>query len=102
MAVGRPLAVTLLVVGLAGLTAIMIWALDRSGPRGARDRRDAEPWHGVRKAAVSAKGGRLAAAISAAAQSGGGSVPRRARVRATMSSRMVMTRPRTVRRAARR
>ena len=69
MAVGRPLAVTLLVVGLAGLTAIMIWALDRSGPRGARERRDAESWVGVRQAAVSAaRDGEQGAAVCEAAR----------------------------------
>ena len=69
MAVGRPLAVTLLVVGLAGLTAIMIWALDRSGPRGERERRDAESWVGVRQAAVSAaRDGEQGAAVCEAAR----------------------------------
>src|SRR3954470_6713476 len=37
VAAGRPLAVALLVVGLAALTALMLWVLDRSGPRASRD-----------------------------------------------------------------
>src|SRR5439155_26861793 len=69
LAAGRPLAVTLLVVGLAGLTAVMLWALERSGSRAARARREAEPWDGVRQAAVSAaRDGEQRAAVCEAAR----------------------------------
>ena len=54
LAAGRPVAVALLVVGLAALTALMLWVLDRSGPRAARrDGETPEPWTGVRQAASS-------------------------------------------------
>jgi len=43
--------------GLAALTALMLWVLDRSSPRSARGQeRTPEPWDGVRQAAVSVSG----------------------------------------------
>jgi diguanylate cyclase (GGDEF)-like protein len=53
LALERPLAVTLLIVGLAALPALMFWVLGRSA-RPAGDGEAAEPWGGVRAAAVSA------------------------------------------------
>src|SRR5947209_3954713 len=54
IAAGRPLAVALLVIGLVALTALMLWVLDRSGPRAARRRNGVgEQWDGVRAAAAS-------------------------------------------------
>jgi diguanylate cyclase (GGDEF)-like protein len=69
-AAGRPLAVALLVVGLAALTALMLWVLERPSPRAARrGRRSAEPWDGVRQAAISASGsGERRNAVSEAAR----------------------------------
>jgi diguanylate cyclase (GGDEF)-like protein len=69
-AAGRPLAVALLVVGLAALTALMLWVLERPSPRATRrGRRSAEPWDGVRQAAISASGsGERRNAVSEAAR----------------------------------
>jgi diguanylate cyclase (GGDEF)-like protein len=66
---GRPVAVALLVAGLAVLTALMIWVLERGGrTRAARDRASDQSWDGVRQAAVSAvrEGEQRAALVEAA------------------------------------
>src|SRR4051794_41693274 len=66
---GRPVAVALLVAGLAVLTALMIWILERGGGRTAGDRPD-RSWDGVRQAAVSgaAREGEQRAALAEAAR----------------------------------
>jgi diguanylate cyclase (GGDEF)-like protein len=64
---GRPIAVALLVAGLAVLTALMIWILERGGGR-ARESGADRSWDGVRQAAVSAvrEGHQRAALVEAA------------------------------------
>src|SRR5436305_9279492 len=56
-AAGRPLAVALLIVGLAAMTALMLWVLDRPSSRAARRDGGSGEWDGVRQAAISASGG---------------------------------------------
>src|SRR4051794_21100305 len=66
---GRPVAVALLVAGLAVLTALMIYVLERGGGRRSRDRTADHSWDGVRQAAVSAAGdGEQRAALVEAAR----------------------------------
>src|SRR5437763_1220858 len=70
VAAGRPLAVVLLVVGLAALTALMLWVLDRSGGRRSGEADPAaRQWGGVRAAAVNvAREGEQRAAVCEAAR----------------------------------
>jgi diguanylate cyclase (GGDEF)-like protein len=68
-AAGRSAAVALLVVGLAVLTALMIWVLERGSGRARGPRAGEQPWDGVRRAAVSAVGeGEQRAAVVEAAR----------------------------------
>ncbi len=68
LAADRPLAMALLVAGLAALTALMIWVLDRGGGRAQGAAAGEQPWDGVRQAAVSAvrEGDQRAAVVEAA------------------------------------
>src|SRR4051795_415114 len=54
LAADRPLAVTLLVVGLVALTVLMVWAVGRGGRR-ERPPRVQRPWEGVDRAMVTAR-----------------------------------------------
>jgi diguanylate cyclase (GGDEF)-like protein len=53
LAAGRPLAMTLLVVGLVALTVLMVWAVGRGGQRTRSDR--PRPFAGVDRAVVTAR-----------------------------------------------
>jgi diguanylate cyclase (GGDEF)-like protein len=56
LAAGRPLAVTLLVVGLVALTVLMVWAVGRGGRRErAGSGRSPRPWEGVDRAVVTSR-----------------------------------------------
>jgi len=55
VAAGRPLAITLLVVGLVALTLLMVWALSRGGRRQRPATAPARPWEGVDRAVVTAR-----------------------------------------------